>query len=170
MLDDTETALRMRRAARAIILDQDDRVLLCRIDLTADGGPVVWAMPGGGVEPGETPLQALARELEEEVGLRLDGDPPPHVWHQSTIGPRYAPGYDGVINDYFLLRRPGFVPRGTLSDELLAAENISAWRWWSVAEIAAGRGDELFSPRDLAGALGALLAGGVPREPVRMGL
>ncbi|MCF6475436.1 NUDIX domain-containing protein [Nonomuraea sp. MG754425] len=164
------TSNRMRRGARAIILDQDDRVLLCRIDLTRDGGPVVWAAPGGGVEPGETDLQALARELEEEVGLSLGGDPPPHVWHQSVADPQYAPGYDGVVNEYFLLRRPGFAPRGTLSDEQIAAENISGWRWWSVAEIAEGNGDDQFSPRDLAGVLGALLAGGVPREPVRMGL
>ncbi|TYB56536.1 NUDIX domain-containing protein [Nonomuraea sp. PA05] len=160
---------RLRRAARAVILDQDDRVLLCRIDLTAEDGPVVWAMPGGGVEPGETSLRALARELEEEIGLRLDGERPPHVWHQSVTGP-YAPGYDGVVNDYYLLRRPGFVPRGAMSDEELAAEHITGWRWWSVAEIAAGHGDDLFSPRDLAGVLGALLADGVPAAPIRMGI
>ncbi|PRX65946.1 8-oxo-dGTP pyrophosphatase MutT (NUDIX family) [Nonomuraea fuscirosea] len=160
---------RKRRSVRAIVLDPGDRVLLCRHDLTALDGPVVWAMPGGGVEPGETDLRALRRELMEEIGLRLDGDPP-LVWHQEVSGPGYAPGYDGVINRYHLVRVPAFVPNPAWSAERLAAEHIHGMRWWRLAEIAAGDGGELFSPRDLAGTLGALLAGGAPDEPVRLGL
>ncbi|MEU7895201.1 NUDIX domain-containing protein [Nonomuraea sp. NPDC049152] len=68
----------LRRSVRAILVDEDERVLLCRHDLTSEGGPVVWAMPGGGVEPGESLLTALRRELDEEVGLLLS-DEPHHV-------------------------------------------------------------------------------------------
>jgi 8-oxo-dGTP diphosphatase len=76
--------VRLRPGARGIILDQDDRILLCRFEFNRQDGPaVVWATPGGGVEPGESLLAALRRELDEEVGLVVDHDAP-HVWHQEV--------------------------------------------------------------------------------------
>jgi 8-oxo-dGTP pyrophosphatase MutT (NUDIX family) len=65
------------------------------------------------------PLTALRRELHEETGLVIDADPP-HVWHQEVTAPGQADGYDGEVNDYFLVRTPGFDPRGALSDDELA--------------------------------------------------
>lgn len=50
--------------ASAIITDEYRRVLLChRTDRD------FWNLPGGGVEHGETPWQAVVREAKEEVGL-----------------------------------------------------------------------------------------------------
>jgi mutator protein MutT len=49
-----------------IILDEQCRVLLChRCDVD------LWNLPGGGVERGETPAQAVVREVKEEVGLKV---------------------------------------------------------------------------------------------------
>ena len=112
---------------------------------------------------------ALRRELHEATGLVIDADPP-NVWHQEVTAPGHADGYDGVVNDYFLVRTPRFDPRGALSDDELAAEHISAMRWWRHEDIAECGGTDLFSPRDLATPLAALIAGDIPATPVMLDL
>ncbi|MET8336376.1 NUDIX domain-containing protein [Streptosporangium canum] len=162
--------VQLRRSVRAVVLDEDDRILLCRFVIPQPTGTiVVWAAPGGGVERDEAVLVALRRELHEEVGLAIDADPP-HVWHQEVIEPGHAVGYDGVVNDYFLVRVASFHPRGAMSDDELTAENIVGFRWWRLSDIADYCGPDVFSPRDLATPLAALIAGGVPARPVPLGL
>lgn len=51
-------------AAGALVLDSHDRILL--VEPTYKD---FWEIPGGRIEPGETPSQACARELHEELGL-----------------------------------------------------------------------------------------------------
>ncbi|CAO5163250.1 8-oxo-dGTP diphosphatase [Frankia sp. AiPs1] len=160
---------KLRHSVRALILDEDERILLCRLTIPKPGGTViVWATPGGGIESGETPLVALRRELREEVGLAVDADPA-HVWHQQVIAPGYAAGYDGVINDYYIVRTASFRPRGTMSDDELAAEHIDGLRWWRLRDIADYCGPDLFSPRNLASPLATLLSSGIPERPVLLG-
>ncbi len=52
------------RHRATVILSRDNRVLLVR-----DRGRPTFALPGGGIEDGELPISAAARELYEETGL-----------------------------------------------------------------------------------------------------
>jgi 8-oxo-dGTP diphosphatase len=52
----------------AAILERDGRILICR-RRAHQSHPLKWEFPGGKVESGESPEAALARELEEELGI-----------------------------------------------------------------------------------------------------
>jgi 8-oxo-dGTP diphosphatase len=55
----------------AALLMRSGRVLLCHRSGDRRWYPDVWDLPGGHVEDGEPPIQALARELKEELGIRI---------------------------------------------------------------------------------------------------
>jgi len=52
----------------AAILKREGRILICQ-RTAQQSHPLKWEFPGGKVEPGESPAQALTRELEEELGI-----------------------------------------------------------------------------------------------------
>ncbi|KFN51273.1 Nudix family hydrolase [Arenimonas composti] len=56
--------------AAAVLRDVRGRILLARRTAGRDLAGL-WEFPGGKVEPGETPAQALVREIEEELGIRV---------------------------------------------------------------------------------------------------
>ncbi len=94
-----------RPSARAIIIE---------------GGPVAmvhsakydyYKFPGGGIEPGESALDALARETAEEAGLALDLS----TARAFGLARRRERGADGCVfeqdNYYYLCERSGEAPR-----------------------------------------------------------
>lgn len=67
---------------RAIIVNSKDQVLLVKHTYTKG-----WLLPGGGVQKGESVKAALARELMEEVGLTIHGEPELFaIYHNTKMG------------------------------------------------------------------------------------
>lgn len=66
----TETAPRVRHAVRALLLDDDMRLVLFR--RAKPGRATYWTTPGGKIEPGDESTEAaLRRELDEELGATV---------------------------------------------------------------------------------------------------
>ncbi|MEU8685385.1 NUDIX domain-containing protein [Streptomyces sp. NPDC048611] len=129
-----------RRAARVAVLDPAGSVFLLRYDNEEVGAH--WAMPGGGLDPGETPRAGALREMREETGW-TDLEPGPLLctWeHDFTRA-----GVPVRQHEHLYLAHG---PRREPTDGVAAAhadDRILGWRWWSPADLA-GSPDALWPP------------------------
>jgi ADP-ribose pyrophosphatase YjhB (NUDIX family) len=74
----------MTLGVRALVLDEENQLLLVRHTYVPG-----WHLPGGGVEQGETVLEALTRELREEGNIELEEEPRLHgIFFNKRISPR----------------------------------------------------------------------------------
>jgi 8-oxo-dGTP diphosphatase len=158
------TELRLRQAARAILLDPDDRILLVEFTLP---DAVVWATPGGGLVNAETDADALRRELVEEAGLE-SFDLGPLVWTRTHVTPFGSGRWDGQTERAYLVRTPAFEPAPRLTWDELRAEGMTSIRWWELDELEAAQ--DLFAPRRLPALVRALIVDGPPAEPFDVGV
>jgi 8-oxo-dGTP diphosphatase len=55
----------------AAIIERKGRILIGQ-RMPEQSHPLKWEFPGGKLEPGETPAMAVARELEEELGIQVE--------------------------------------------------------------------------------------------------
>lgn len=58
----------------AAVIERDGMILICQRK-AGQKHALKWEFPGGKVEPGEAPTAAIARELEEELGIRAQVGP-----------------------------------------------------------------------------------------------
>ena len=130
----TTATIRQRQAARVVLLDEQDRVLLIRFEIARSGHDIVfWATPGGGLERDEDPLAGARRELMEELGLDLPLSGP---IHQATAVFEHEGAPLENTDTFFLARCDASAPRLEGVDEA-ERQAMRAIRWWSTDEIAA---------------------------------
>lgn len=145
-----------RRAARVLLVDAADRILLLRGTDPADAGRGGWWFtPGGGLDEGESPVDAARRELAEETGLHLAAAQLGEVVHERVAHFLFAGTDYRQAEVYFLARidahevdHSGFTP--------LEVASVTGHRWWPRAELAGT--DERVFPDDLVQVLTRVLA------------
>jgi 8-oxo-dGTP pyrophosphatase MutT (NUDIX family) len=148
---------RRRRTARVLVVDSTDRMLLFSDSDPGLPGLRWWITPGGGVEPGESDLDAAVRELLEETGLQVvPGD---------LVGPlatrHVVHGYTDVVveqDEVFLgVRVPAFDvdASGHTDEERLT---MTEHRWWTREELVATA--ETIWPEAIVGLWDLMDAGG----------
>ncbi|WP_250029009.1 NUDIX hydrolase [Paractinoplanes maris] len=123
-----------RPAVRVICFDADGRVLLMNWRDPHDGSRL-WEPPGGGIEEGETPLEAARRELAEETGLdsaRI-GDTYLDVHRETTWKGRRYTGDEQFFAARYDTSRPALSGAGLMPYEV---EELLGHDWVTPAAFA----------------------------------
>ena len=115
----------------AVLTDDEGRVLLCRMAPDRGVFPGQWALPGGGVEPGERIEAALRREVREELGIDVESAKP-ILFKDDVLEKTFEDGTREPIHMVFLIYacRPA-------STDLRLNEEFSESVWAGPAELAA---------------------------------
>ena len=125
-------AIRTQRLGAYAVVIVGDRILLTRISPV--GYPAgTWTLPGGGVDHGESPHDAVVRELYEETGLRALSSRLVDVHDVHVVAPgrgdRYE-DYHGVHLLYAVAVDPDATPHVV---ELDGTTDVA--RWVAIADV-----------------------------------
>lgn len=112
------TELSFRLAAYGVCV-RDDKILLARV-VSPDGGSRHWTLPGGKVEHGEDPYDAVVREVREETGYDVRVD---RMLGVDSRTPRPSHHNVGI---YYRVRVIG----GQLRNETDGSTDLAEWVDW----------------------------------------
>ena len=113
----------LRVAAYAVIVDARGMLLAH----WHEGPRAAWTLPGGGLEAGEDPADAVVREVREETGFEVTVDELLGI-HSRVIPARQriAPGASGPLHTLRIVYRAR-VTGGELRDEVGGTTDRAAW-------------------------------------------
>jgi len=80
-----------------IILNERDDLLILRRPPRVEWAPNKWALPGGKIEEGESPLAAAIRETSEETNLKISHLKPVGLVTNKVITSYYTRNYVGFV-------------------------------------------------------------------------
>ncbi len=157
-----------RSAVRLVVLDRHRNVLLfhTRDQDHPDLGSW-WELPGGGLDPGETYLDAAVRELHEEAGILVSSDRlgAPNWRRRASFRHRQRRHlqHEVVVSVHLDDVGPDIDGSGRLDYE---QEDYFGFRWWPLADI--GSTGERFYPGRLPELLPEFLTGELIEEPFEL--
>jgi 8-oxo-dGTP pyrophosphatase MutT (NUDIX family) len=149
-LIDTKThMLRIRKTARAIVMNDLEEILLIKHCDTTPANPKhpeqleYWVPPGGGVEDGETFEEAAIRELREETGVEIKRVDKCILTRDIDL---FFSGELVTQHEKFFLAKITGKPAPSHSN-INPGEPIADERWWGLSEIE--NSSEIFFPEGL---------------------
>ena len=161
MTSDSERTV--RQAARVLVVDRDDRILLIHFQLDPEQPRKIWLTPGGGLNAGESAEDGARRELWEETGLEA-GDLQA-VWDR--VHAFHWRGRDYEQRERYFLGRFDAPSVEFTALEEYESKQLLAFRWWEATQILAS--EEIFVPRHLGELIEPLLRGELPSTPITIG-
>ncbi|MGH0435010.1 NUDIX hydrolase [Bacillus basilensis] len=159
--------MRIRNAARIILLDENNKILLFKLEDNTVYSPnepalnAFWVTPGGGLKENESFEEAAIRELWEETGIK-----------QVEIG-SWVWTRDKEVNwkgEMILSHERFFVVRINNTEVLLdnltenEQEVYRSHKWWSIQELE--NSNDKIIPEKLGSLLKPIVEGILPENPI----
>ena len=115
---------RKRAIAQGVLRDAQGRVLLCELSYKRE-----WDLPGGVVDPGESPATCVEREIFEELGLQVSAG--------RLLAVNWLPPWRGWDDALLYLFDLGLHDAGELDPALFLRREIAGAHWRTISDAGA---------------------------------